>query len=70
MFPLRKLSIDASSYSKLILFLYITYLTGSRATRVRGPLLPSPHQNTYNLLMSQQQLSLQPLSERQIQLAL
>jgi hypothetical protein len=51
-------------------YLLLTYLTGSRATRVRGPLLPSPHQNTYNLLMSQQQPSLQPSNERQIQLAL
>jgi hypothetical protein len=63
--------LPAIGQTRLLLMRYpITYLTGSRATRVRGPLLPSPHQNTYNLSMLQQQPSLQPSNERQIQLAL
>ena len=48
----------------------ITYPTASRATRVREPLLPSPHQNYYPTLMSQQQQHIEASSECQIQLAL
>jgi hypothetical protein len=57
-------------YTETSLLYYITYPTGEPPTQASRPLLPSPHQNPYYSSMSQQQPSLQPSNERQIQLAL
>jgi hypothetical protein len=50
--------------------LFITYLTGKRATRVGETLLPSPHQTPPSYVMPLQQHQIPPSKERQIQNAL